>query len=157
MEKRAIIALALSFVVFLVFMYVGEKSKVRPLPEAQQAQQTQQPQPVRPAQPPAPAPAAPKPAVSPTAPKPAAAQARLAKDVVVETPLFKAVFTEAGGRLKSFQLKKYLESLPFTPLSHFKLGPVGFELDRILDAQKFEPCNVWYVLRNPRRLMLRLI
>jgi YidC/Oxa1 family membrane protein insertase len=135
MEKRAMIALALSFVVFLVFMYVGEKSKVRPLPEAQQAQQTQQPQPVQPAQPPAPAPAVAKPAVSPTAPKPAAAQARPAKDVVVETPLFKAVFTEAGGRLKSFQLKKYLESLPFTPLSHFKLGPVGFELDRYHSPQ----------------------
>ncbi len=29
------------------------------------------------------------------------------------------------------------------------VAPVGFELDRILDAQKFEPCNVWYVLRNP--------
>ena len=130
MEKRAMIALALSFVVFLVFMYVGEKSKVRPLPEAQQ---TQQPQPVQPAQPPAPAPA--KPAVSPTAPKPAAAPGRPAKDVVVETPLFKAVFTEAGGRLKSFQLKKYLESLPFTPLSHFKLGPVGFELDRYHSPQ----------------------
>jgi len=128
MEKRAMIALALSFVVFLVFMYIGEKSKVRPLPEAQQAQQAQQPQPVQPAQPPAPAPA--KPAVSPTAPKPAAAAARPAKDVVVETPLFKAVFTEAGGRLKSFQLKKYKESLPFTPISHFKLGPVGFEVER---------------------------
>lgn len=129
MEKRAMIALALSFVVFLVFMYIGEKSKVRPLPEAQQAQQTQQPQPVQPA----PAPA--KPAVSPTAAKPAAAPARPAKDVVVETPLFRAVFTEAGGRLKSFQLKKYLESLPFTPISHFKLGPVGFELDRYHNPQ----------------------
>jgi hypothetical protein len=46
MEKRAMIALALSFVVFLVFMYIGEKSKVRPLPEAQQAKQTQPAQPV---------------------------------------------------------------------------------------------------------------
>ena len=134
MEKRAMIALALSFVVFLVFMYIGEKSKVRPLPEAQQAQQAQQPQPVQPAQPP-PAPAPAKPAVSPTAPKPAAAPARPAKDVVVETPLFRAVFTEAGGRLKSFQLKKYLESLPFTPISHFKLGPVGFELERYHSPQ----------------------
>jgi len=28
--------------------------------------------------------------------------------------------------------------------------PVGFELDRVIDAQKFESCNVWHVLRNPR-------
>ncbi|MCX5890107.1 MAG: membrane protein insertase YidC [Deltaproteobacteria bacterium] len=133
MEKRAMIALALSFVVFLAFMYIGEKSKVRPLPEAQQAQQTQPRQPVQQAQPPAPAPA--QPAASPTAAKPAAAPVRPAKDVVVETPLFRAVFTEAGGRLKSFQLKKYLESLPFTPISHFKLGPVGFELDRYHSPQ----------------------
>ncbi len=133
MEKRAMIALALSFVVFLAFMYIGEKSKVRPLPEAQQAQQAQPRQPVQPAQPPAPAPA--QPAVSPPGAKPAAAPARPAKDVVVETPLFRAVFTEAGGRLKSFQLKKYLESLPFTPISHFKLGPVGFELDRYHNPQ----------------------
>ena len=126
MEKRAMIALALSFVVFLAFMYVGEKSRVRPVPETQQAQQTQPVQPVTPTVPP-PAPA--KPAVTPPAPKPAAATARPARDIVVETPLFRAVFTEAGGRLKSFLLKKYLESLPFTPISHFKLGPVGFELE----------------------------
>ncbi len=29
------------------------------------------------------------------------------------------------------------------------VAPVGFELDRVLEAQKFEPCNIWYVLRNP--------
>ncbi len=29
------------------------------------------------------------------------------------------------------------------------VAPVGFEFDRILEAQKFEPCNVWYVIRNP--------
>ena len=127
MEKRAMIALALSFVVFLVFMYVGEKSRVSPVPGTQQAQQTQPVQPVKPAaQPPAPATTA----MTPSAPKPGAAPARPARDIVVETPLFRAVFTEAGGRLKSFLLKKYLESLPFTPIYHFKLGPVGFELER---------------------------
>ena len=29
------------------------------------------------------------------------------------------------------------------------VAPVGFEIDRILEAQKFEPCNIWYILRNP--------
>ncbi len=132
MEKRAIIALALSFVVFLVFMYIGEKTRVKPLPESQQAQQAKPAHPAPPVQP-APAPA---PAAAPAAAvKPAAGPARPAKDVVVETPLFRAVFTDAGGRLKSFQLKHFKESLPFTPISHFKLGPVGFELESYHNPQ----------------------
>ncbi len=125
MEKRALIALGLSFLVFIAFMYIGEKTRAPQLPPAQQAQQAQPAQPVPPsAQVPV------KPAVSVPAAKPAAAAGRTAKDVVVETSLFRAVFTEAGGRLKSFQLKKYLDSLPFTNLSKFALGPVAFEVER---------------------------
>jgi len=45
------------------------------------------------------------------------------------------MLTEAGGRLKSFRLKKYLDSLPFTEISRFKLGPVGFELERYHSPQ----------------------
>jgi len=30
------------------------------------------------------------------------------------------------------------------------VAPVGFEFDRVVDAQKFESCNVWYILRNPK-------
>ncbi|MBW2121577.1 MAG: membrane protein insertase YidC [Deltaproteobacteria bacterium] len=33
------------------------------------------------------------------------------QDVVVETPLYRAVFTTAGGRLKSWRLKKYMDSV----------------------------------------------
>ncbi len=128
MEKRAMIALALSFVVFLAFMYIGEKTRVRP-PEGKPVQQAQQAQPV----PPPPAPV--QPPVAPAPPKPAAASARPAKDIVVETPLYRAVFTESGGRLKSFRLKKYLESLPFTPVSKFGLGPVHFELEHYHSPQ----------------------
>ena len=120
MERRALIALALSFLVFLAFIYFGQTFQKRQAPEA--------PAPVTTAKPAAPAPAAP--AARPAPGPPPAAPARPAKDIVVETPLFKAVFTEQGGCLKSFQLKKYLESLPFKPLSNFKLGPVSFELER---------------------------
>lgn len=125
MEKRALIALALSFLVFMVFIYIGEKTRVRELPPTQQSQQAQ---PAQPAPSPTQAPA--KPPVSPPPARPVAAPARPAKDIVVETPLFRAVFTEVGGRLKSFKLKHYLESLPFTPISHFKLGPLALELER---------------------------
>ncbi len=69
---------------------------------------------------------------------------RPAKDVVVDTPSFTAVFTELGGRLKSFQLKKYKDRMPFEPISHFKLGPVSFEVERYLSpaAAGIKPKNL---------------
>jgi YidC/Oxa1 family membrane protein insertase len=132
MEKRALIALALSFLVFVVFIYYGDRMQrpLRPAPST----------PTPEAPPPAPAPPAPPPVAAPPAP-PAPPPlrpptARPAKDVVVDTPLFQAVFTEQGARLKSFQLKKYKDRMPFAPIYHFKLGPVGFELDRYLSPTK---------------------
>ena len=122
MEKRAMIALALSMAVFVVFMYIGQRSRVGQVSPTQESQQTQQAQ-----GPLAPVPARPA-AQPPLAPTPVTA--RPGRDLVVETPLFRAVFTDAGGRLKSFRLKKYLESLPFTPIYQFKLGPVSLDLER---------------------------
>jgi YidC/Oxa1 family membrane protein insertase len=128
MEKRALIALALSFVVFMAFIYFGEKLK-SPAPLSPQTQTV-------PAKPeaPAPSPVAALPA-APAPPPLRPATAKPAKDVVVNTPLFRAVFTEQGARLKSFQLKQYKDRVPFEPLYHFSLGPVGFELDRYLNPE----------------------
>jgi len=137
MENRALIALALSFVIFVAFMVLGEKLKKpteapAPTPPAVTRPET------------APAPAT-KPAATPAAPAPVAPPApvarpatpsRTARDIVVETPLYRAVFTEAGARLKSFQLKKYREEMPFTPISSFKLGPVAFELERYQNPEQ---------------------
>jgi len=126
MERRALIALALSFVVFMAFIYYGEKTK-RPTAPSPATQTT-----AAPLTAPAPVPVPSTAAVRPTAPgKPQSI--RPVKDVVVDTPSFKAVFTEMGGRLKSFQLKKYKDRIPFEPLYHFKLGPVGFEAERYLN------------------------
>ncbi len=143
MEKRALIALALSFAVFMTFIFVGEKLKKPTLPEAPPAK-------TETASVPAPATEA-KTAPAPTAPatKPAAAPARPAarpaREVVVDTPLYRAVFTEEGARLQSFQLKKYRQAMPFTPLSNFKLGPVGFELERYQ--------NPAFTAANPKELI----
>ncbi len=128
MERRALIALALSFVVFMAFIYYGEKTKrpVAPGPTTQTATQ-----PAAPAPAPAPSPVAARPTPPPKAPG-----SRPAKDVVVDTPLFKAVFTELGARLKSFQLKRYKDRMPFAPISQLKLGPVSFELERYLNPEK---------------------
>jgi YidC/Oxa1 family membrane protein insertase len=126
MEKRALIALALSFVVFMVFIYFGDKLKKPTAPSP--ATQTTAAQPVAPAPPPA--------AGRPTPPTPAPVKApagRPAKDVVVDTPSYKAIFTEQGARLKSFQLKNYKDHMPIAPIYNFKLGPVGFEVERYLN------------------------
>ena len=126
MERRALIALALSFVVFMAFIFFGEKLKrpVAPSPQTQTAE------PAAPAPPPVAAPAA------PSAPQPVRPPtARPAKEVVVDTPLYRAVFTELGGRVKSFQLKKYKDRMPFEPIYNFKLGPVGLEVERYLNPE----------------------
>jgi YidC/Oxa1 family membrane protein insertase len=123
MERRALIALALSFAVFMAFIYYGEKTRTQKAPAP-----VKQTAPVAPAAPaPAPAPAS---KAAPAPVKPLAS--RPAKDVVVDTPSYKAVFTEAGGRLKSFELKKYKDRMPLKPVYHFKLGPVAFEVERYL-------------------------
>jgi YidC/Oxa1 family membrane protein insertase len=138
MEKRALIALGLSLVVFIMFIYLGDKLK-RPVAPAPATQTTATPAPTPTPKPaPKPAPAPPPAATRPTPPVPAPVKpqaSRPAKDVVVETPLFRAVFTELGGRLKSFQLKKYKDRMPFAPIYHFKLGPVGFEVERYLSPE----------------------
>jgi YidC/Oxa1 family membrane protein insertase len=123
MERRALIALALSFAVFMAFIYYGEKTRTQKAPAP-----VKQTAPVAPAAPaPAPAPAS---KAAPAPVKPLAS--RPAKDVVVDTSSYKAVFTEAGGRLKSFELKKYKDRMPLKPVYHFKLGPVAFEVERYL-------------------------
>jgi YidC/Oxa1 family membrane protein insertase len=130
MERRALIALALSFAVFMAFMYYGEKTK-RPEAPSAVSQTTPAPQAT-------PAPAPPKgatPQTPPAATPVKAASTRPAKDVVVDTSSYKAVFTELGGRLKSFKLKKYKDRLPYKPIYHFKLGPVALEADRYLDPK----------------------
>jgi YidC/Oxa1 family membrane protein insertase len=92
MERRALIALALSFLVFMAFIYYGEKPK----PAMAPSPTTQTPAAPSTAPAPAPVPLPSTAAVRPTAPgKPPST--RPAKDVVVDTPSFKAVFTELGG------------------------------------------------------------
>ena len=130
MERRALIALALSFVVFMAFIYYGEKTK--PLMAPSPATQTTKAPTEAPAPAPAPSPAAVRP-TPPGSPPVKAPATRPAKDVVVDTPLFKAVFTELGARLKSFQLKKFKDRMPYEPVYQFKLGPVGFEVERYLN------------------------
>jgi YidC/Oxa1 family membrane protein insertase len=130
MERRALIALALSFLVFVIFIYWGGMTKPPVSPPASKSTTA----PSAPAAKPTPAPA---PAPTPAPPLPQKPQVQHpARDVVVDTTLFHAIFTEDGGRLKSFQLKKYKGKLPFKPIYNFGIGPVSFELEHYINPEK---------------------
>ncbi len=134
MDKRTMIAVVLSFLVFLVFTFLGEKygSKETPKPPAPKTAETTKPATPAPAQPAAKPSAAPQePEVKPQAPPqtPAARPSRPAREVVVETDLYRAVFTEQGASLISFQLKKYWQRLPFETISRLGIGPVSLDIE----------------------------
>jgi YidC/Oxa1 family membrane protein insertase len=102
MEKRAILAVVLSVVVFYIFSMVMGPEKKQVAPATSQSAAT--------AGAPAAAPSAatPAPPVS-SSPQPAAAPA--VKDITVDTGLYTAVFSSRGGALKSMTLKKYREQI----------------------------------------------
>lgn len=133
MDKRTILAVVLSFLVFLVFTFFGEKyGSKRPseAPVTKTAETTPSAKPAQPTGVPSPVPK--EPGVGPQVP-PRVPAARPAREVVVETDLYKAVFTEQGASLKSFQLKKYRQRLPFETKRKFSLGPVSLEIERFQD------------------------
>ena len=134
METRALIALALSFAIFMVFMYVGEKQRQKSVMESPPSQVAEAEKPVA-VKPEPPVSRAPSPPMA-VHPKPAAPSQRPSKDVVVDTPLYRAVFTENGALLKSFRLKKYRESMPFETIYAWSLGPIGLEIERYQDPDK---------------------
>ena len=111
MEKRVLIAIVLCILVLVLWekFFIPKKQPVPPStsPKVEQAA----PAPEKPAE------TQPQPSRTPTSEVPAATTpslpsptARASRDVVVDTPLYRAVFTETGGRLKSFVLKKYRET-----------------------------------------------
>jgi YidC/Oxa1 family membrane protein insertase len=131
MQTRTILAVVLSFLVFFLFTYLGQNFGPKP------AEKTSAPKTGEAAKPaPAPTPAAPAPTPAPQAAAPASPASRPAREVVVDTDLYRAVFSEQGGGLKSFQLKNFMQSLPIDTISKFALGPVSFELERFRDQKQ---------------------
>jgi len=100
LQWRAIAALVISLIIILAWdFFVGVPGpKTPPPPAAQQSQVAQQAAPV-----------AATPTIAPAPPGTTAAHP--ARDVVVVTPLYRAVFSEQGARLKSFELYKFRESV----------------------------------------------
>lgn len=140
MERRVLLAVALSVLILLGWsLFVERMYGPPPPPPFATPSGPGQMQPSRAAEPGSPAaqePVAPSaPAGLRSAPRPQADQpVPVGRDIVVETPLFRAVFTTAGGRLKSFRLRRYrtavdpksppLELIPAGPPEALPLGVV---------------------------------
>ena len=95
MEKRALVAVAISFAILLIYQYFF----VKPVPP----QKVQNPQVVE--QKSEPATAAPQ--VPPIKVAPIKNIASVEKDVRIETELYSVVFTTKGATIKQYELKKY--------------------------------------------------
>ncbi len=106
MEKRAILAIGLSILVFIAFQYVQQK-RLDQNPPTQPSEQIQSPVPesVSP-------PAAPAPVESTAAPLEISAEdtTASAQTVVVEGDLYRAVLDNRGGILTNWELKDYKSS-----------------------------------------------
>jgi YidC/Oxa1 family membrane protein insertase len=133
MQNRAVVAVILCFLVFLVFTLVGEYTKPKPGVKPTPPPAAEAPAPVVPTAPPA----APKPA----SPAPAAAPARSPRQVVVDTDLYRAVFTEQGGALKSFRLKHYKQNLPFETIWKANFWLTSLELERYQDPARVKTAD----------------
>jgi len=112
MEKRVLLAIVLSIIVLVLWekFFIPKRKPTVPTtaPEIEKTTPTPvKPDTVSPQQPQPPVSETP-PVATPSFPPQAA---HTGKDVVVEAPLYRAVFTETGARLKSFVLKNFRETI----------------------------------------------
>lgn len=166
MEKRLILAIVLSFLVLMGYQYFFVKPDKQPLTPAVNPAGT-------PAAPAVPgtasaaqenrqeprAEANPAPAEAVPAPDLGAVAGRAEQEVTVETSLFRAVWTNKGGVLKSWKLKNHKnslkEDLELVPALASEIGrypfSLGFDdaaLAGLLNASLFEPSQVALDLRD---------
>lgn len=112
MEKRVLLAIVLCIIVLVLWEKFFVPKRQPAPPSTSPAVEQVPPAPTKPDQaeptvPTIPTSEAPAPS-TPSFPAPAPHTGR---DVRVETPLYRAVFTETGARLKSFVLKRYRETI----------------------------------------------
>ncbi|MEE8620898.1 MAG: membrane protein insertase YidC [Syntrophobacteria bacterium] len=112
MEKRVLLAIVLCIIVLVLWEKFFVPKRQPAPPSTSPAVEQVPPAPTKPDQaestvPKIPTSGAPAPS-TPSFPAPAPHTGR---DVRVETPLYRAVFTETGARLKSFVLKRYRETI----------------------------------------------
>jgi YidC/Oxa1 family membrane protein insertase len=157
MDKKTIIAFALSFLVLILWsFFFGSKSE--PPKEPQKKEQIVQEK-TAPAREAAPAPQ--KSAEAVTIPQ---ATQEKEEEVTVETPLYRAVFSNVGPALKSFRLKKYRVTAdpesPIVELAHGKVDLLNVHFEPIQKtgeaALAFKPSETTVLLdahSSPRELI----
>ncbi|MBI5195345.1 MAG: membrane protein insertase YidC [Nitrospirae bacterium] len=96
MEKRTLLAVALSILVLVAFSYFFQPKNV---PQPEQAQKAEPKSET--------APAKETPSVAPQIPQVPVPVKTTGADITIETDLYKAVFTTNGAVIKSWELKKY--------------------------------------------------
>lgn len=144
MEKRVLLAVALSFLVMVGWLFLFPPPKPHPLPPAEAAVPASSP-----------APAVTEPVASDeTAPAPAPVAAEKAEEVRVETDLFEVALTNRGARVTSWSLRAFPTSdgraLELVPRGASVEGalPLAVDLD---DAQLADKINqgLFQVEREP--------
>ncbi len=128
MEKRLLLAFALTFAVLMIMQPLVSRYAQKPQPPAapEAAQSQTQAQATTAAAPPAPA-------TTPAAPA-ADIQAQSESEVVIENDLYRITFTNRGAQVKSWVLKKYQDKPKGQPL----------ELVHPLSAEKHgHPLSLW--------------
>jgi YidC/Oxa1 family membrane protein insertase len=124
MDKRTIVAFALSFLVLILWsVFFGSQPEQRTEPQVTEEETQKRVAP------------APEPSAATLRPSEPPAQAPEAeeKEIIVETPLYMAAFSNVGPVLKSFRLKKYHlttdDQSPLVELAHGKTGLLRIRLD----------------------------
>lgn len=145
MDKRTIIAVALSLMVLIVWSLMTQKTTVPPGPPQPEGQAVSQPERIA-------EPAAEKPALPTLPSEPAPVADAAGADVVVETDLFKAVFSTQGATVKYWELKKYdKDGIPVVLLKEPGVTP---PLSIILEGpDRHLPQKVVYAV-NTKKLVL---
>jgi YidC/Oxa1 family membrane protein insertase len=173
MEKRLIVAIVLSFLVLMGYQYFfvkPEKPVVRPVETSSVTPAATLPGTAGAAQskPDAPAEAKPVPAKAVPAPDLGAVAGRAETDIVVETSLYKAVWTNKGGVLKSWKLKNHKnslkEDLELVPALAGEIGRYPFSLGlddaafaALLNSSLFEASQTALDLRDGAGGELRFV
>ncbi len=141
-NKNTVIALALMLVVWLgfTFLFPHQRENLPAPPSGQNNAQT--PEAIKSTSP-AESEKALSPAVPPVAP---AGASGVERNIVVENTLFRAVFTNIGGRLESFELKKYRSSPGGGPAVNLVApAPERYATLRTMGEQGFElPADAYY-------------
>jgi YidC/Oxa1 family membrane protein insertase len=174
MEKRLVLAIVLSFLVLMAYQYFFVKPNKAvpnppapaaappstPVPGTAGAAQEQAKIPVSEAKPALPGPE--------TAANPEAVSGQAKTDIVVDTPLYRAVWSNEGAVLKSWKLKKFKdgqkEDLDLIPALAFEIGryPLSLGLDDAdlagrLNTALFEPSSSGLDLAEGAKGELRFV